>query len=713
MWLVVFFSMMVFAGHRAARALWEGGKGSGIQTRDGGPRTEPPFERARATALLALALALILSWALALPRVLTRGTLLGGGLCIAIGADWLGRRGGESLVRGRPGWGSVIKQRLFALRGREVDAEVATGIVSMLGWVALGGWCIFALWRGATVFSPNHDAVAYHLPKAALLALAHGYQTFDGPDARVSFWPCDYELLLADVILLDGNDVHTAWVSTASLAAFLLAVGALAERWWGPGPHVVLAILLAAGMTVVLLLSDAQKNDLMAAALFVTAIALTARWAMTGEAAPALMAFVSVAIALGTKVSAGFLIGALAPVAGWGAWRQWRRGLRVSLVRLALSGAGALALALLLGCVVFVRNLMHAGRVIPEDPGMPATYDGFANLWRFPLLAFARPFALSADAIWVPWQQTSLHLAGASSHLAGASSQLAGASGGYRHWARHDLFFSEWGLPSSLLLLAVPFGVARYARRVGPGEATPRERGLASLGFLLAFLLFLPIQVPRIGVLATSALCRYTIFLPVVIALWTAVPAVAELSARGGRARLVAAASLFGTGVLFVGYARYEATKDVYEPLDYVLSIAEHPEDRRSRRSGQNFRAAVIVDRIAGPTDEIAFDGAFDAWSYYCFGAALQRKVTYLHPERGLPVTIPASATWVVVDRIANIDFGHPSFRATGDWSFLGRGNPAPEDLAVFEQMQRDPAFKLVYAYEEKNQAIFRRLPRS
>ena len=690
MWLVVFFVLMTFVGHRAARAL---SRSSAVG---------PSFDLASSTALLALALALVLSWALALPRVLTRGTLLGVGLVVAVAAAWLGGRA-EARLEGalRPAaarrWrkgideARAIGRQAVSLGRAEVDARSVAGIAMALGWVALGGWIAFALWRGATVFSPNHDAVSYHLPKAALLALAHGYQTFDGPDARISNWPCDYELLLADAILLDGTDVHTAWVNTASLVAFLLAVGALTERWWGPGPPIVLGLLLTAGMTVVLLLADAHKNDLMAAALFVIAISRTARWATTGERASAFLALVSAAIMFGTKVSAPCLIGALVPVVAWGAIRQWRRGCRPSLARVALAGAGAGVLVLLLGGVVFVRNRIDVGRIMIQDPGTLATYDGFANLWRFPLLAFARPFIPSADAIWIPWQQSS------------------------RYWARHDLFFSEWGLPSSLLLFALPFGVARYGRRVGLGEASPMERALASLGFLLAFLLFLPIQVPKIGVLATSALCRYTIFLPVVVVLWTAAPVVAELCAHahGGRGRLLAGTALFGGLALFAGYAQYEARKDLYEPLDYVLSIAEHREERRVRRSGQNFRAGVIVDRIAAPTDEIAFDGGFDGWSYYCFGAALGRKVTYLHPERGLPVMIPASAKWVVIDRISNIDFGDPSFLATGDWSFLGRGTLAPEDRAVFEQLRAGSDFRLVYAYEEKNQAIFERVPRS
>ena len=62
---------------------------------------------------------------------------------------------------------------------------------------------------------PEPRQHVYHLPKAALLFQTHGYRTFDSPDVRLGRWPCDYELLLADVITLDGNDMRTAWPSVA------------------------------------------------------------------------------------------------------------------------------------------------------------------------------------------------------------------------------------------------------------------------------------------------------------------------------------------------------------------------------------------------------------------------------------------------------------------------------------------------------------------
>jgi hypothetical protein len=675
MWLAVFLAMTVFAGSRVTRLL------SRDPALDG-----RPFERASTTALVALSIGLAISWALALPKMLTRETLLGGGLVVAAVAAWLGRRPRER--RSVTDDARSLLDRVRRGLRRELDAKVGIGIAVVLAWFALGGWCAFALWRGATVFSPNHDGVAYHLPKAAMIALAHGYQTFDGPDVRVSFWPCDYELLLADAILLDGSDLHTAWVSTASLVAFLLAVGALAERWWARGPQVILAVLLAGGMTVVLLMSDAHKNDLMTAALFLTAVSNSARWAARGERTAAFTAVLALAITIGTKGSAFFLVASLLPLAAWGLTYHWRLGRRPRLGSLAIGGAAAAALFVLVGGAVFVRNALDTGHPMPADPENAPIYDGFSNLWHFPYLAFTRPFSLSPDEIWVPWAHA------------------------YRGWGRHDLFFSEWGLPSSLLLFAVPFGVARYGRREVPGEATPAERALASLSLVVLFFLFLPLRMERISVLAASGECRFTLFLPVLVALWTAVPAVAELHDRGGRGHLAAAATVFGAVALFAGYARYEAEKDLYEPLDYVMDIASRPEDRHTRRSGQNFRAGVIVDRVAGPTDEVAFDGGFDGWSYYCFGKTLGRRVTFLHPERGLPVEIPDSAKWVVVDRIVNIDFGHPRFVA-GDWSFLGLGKATAQDLAVYDQLRKDPHFKLVYSFEEKNQAVFARVPRS
>ena len=230
--------MMVFAGERELRASFAGVARAGGAFRAGVDRG----------ALSSCDCSRALVGARASEGAPARDAPCGGGHHrVRCGVARSSRRGEPSATNAL----NALVRRARAALSRPVDAGAAVWVGVALGWLALALWAAFALWRGATVFSPNHDGVAYHLPKAAMIALAHGYETFDGPDVRVSYWRCNYELLLADAMLLDGSDVHTAWVSTASLGAFLLAVGAVAERWWGRGPHVVLAMLLAAGMTVV------------------------------------------------------------------------------------------------------------------------------------------------------------------------------------------------------------------------------------------------------------------------------------------------------------------------------------------------------------------------------------------------------------------------------------------------------------------------------
>ena len=71
----------------------------------------------------------------------------------------------------------------------------------------------------------NHDALAYHLPKAVLLMRAHGFGVFAIPEARVATWPCNYELLLSDTMILSGEDHFTAAIATVAYLAILLVSG--------------------------------------------------------------------------------------------------------------------------------------------------------------------------------------------------------------------------------------------------------------------------------------------------------------------------------------------------------------------------------------------------------------------------------------------------------------------------------------------------------
>ncbi len=672
---LLFAMIMVVAGRETARRVY------GDAWQDTGP-----FERAATSGLFTLVVAIALSWALALPNLLTRGGLmLGAAFVFACAAGAWSRRSHEGISR-LATRAAGFRTRLRGALAREVDGDTLYRLAVFVGALALVAAGAFFLWRSVVIFTPSGDAVAYHLPKAAMLVRAHGYATFDGPDVRLTSWPCNYELMLADVMLLDGGDVHTGWVSVGALIFFLLSVGALAERWWGRGRHVLIALLFAASMRIVLLHGDAHKNDVLVAALFLTAITFGARAATEGTAAPLLIALTSIAVALGTKGSALFLIAALGPLALWGCVRQWRAGARPTAAAVGGWCACGVVLFLALGGTVYLRNAVETGSPFGVyRHHLQSAYGDWGNVFRFTYLELARPFSASPTKTWIPWRHA------------------------YWQWARYDLYFSEWGLPSTVLFFALPFGVARYMRRASAGSASRAERVAGSLVLLLAFVLILPIHFEPRGFFA--AFTRYTLFFPVVFAMWTAVPAVAELDARGGRWRTGAAVAMAVSVCTFGWYMVDEVRNDHLEPLDYVLAIVEHPEQRRSRRSAWNNRAGFLVDRVAGPDDVIAFDGVEDSWSYYCFGVGLRRGVVYLHPDRGLPVEIPKEAKWVVVDRILSIAFGHPGFRDFGDWAeYFGKGTPTEEDLAVFNQLSSDPHWKLVYRQAEMNQAVFERV---
>jgi len=109
-------------------------------------------------------------------------------------------------------------------------------------------------------------------------------------------------------------------------------------------------------------------------------------------------------------------------------------------------------------------------------------------------------------------------------------------------------------------------------------------------------------------------------------------------------------------------------------------------------------RAASVVDTLAGPDDVIALDSGIDGWVYPAFGKDLTRPVHLLLNGPG-PVTIPADAKWVVIDRGFNIIWERPDFRNMGQfWACINRGVPSEEDRRVATAMAADKAFRLVYS---------------
>ncbi|MFP5247785.1 MAG: hypothetical protein ACLGH0_13920, partial [Thermoanaerobaculia bacterium] len=136
----------------------------------------------------------------------------------------------------------------------------------------IAAWTAYVGWRACFIPPANHDALAYHFTRAVLLARNHGFAHFFAPDGRINDLPANYELLLAQVLLVMRSDRVTEWISVAFYLALLLATAALVQRWWTSSAPVAESVIAVAAAPVALLASGADKNDLMTNVFCVAAI---------------------------------------------------------------------------------------------------------------------------------------------------------------------------------------------------------------------------------------------------------------------------------------------------------------------------------------------------------------------------------------------------------------------------------------------------------
>jgi hypothetical protein len=161
---------------------------------------------------------------------------------------------------------------------------IMTGVVALV----VGHWALttkHALDTG--IF--NFDSLWYHMPFAVEMAKSHSVTGMHHVDTVFTNWfyPQNSELLHADAMLLVGRDtlslfLNYGWLAVAFLAAWCIG------RPYGRGDLsvVAVAILLEAHVLVVRE-PGAAKNDLMAAALILAAIAiLVTAWNLRRDERP-------------------------------------------------------------------------------------------------------------------------------------------------------------------------------------------------------------------------------------------------------------------------------------------------------------------------------------------------------------------------------------------------------------------------------------------
>ncbi|MEX2105736.1 MAG: hypothetical protein WD810_02450 [Solirubrobacterales bacterium] len=238
---------------------------------------------------------------------------------------------------------------------------VMTGVIA----VVVGHWALttkHALDRG--IF--NFDSLWYHLPFAADMAQSHSVTGMHHVDTVFTNWfyPQGSELLHAVGISLTGRDTLSLFLNYGWLAVTFLAAWCVG-RPYGRGPLGVVAVaILLECHTLVVREPGAAKNDLMAAALLLAAIAILVNaWAPRRSHAmgslplgwPLAAAGLAVGLAAGTKVTALAMAAALsvAVLALAPAGRRW-------------AAAGWWFVPVLLGGGFwYLRNLVVAGNPLP------------------------------------------------------------------------------------------------------------------------------------------------------------------------------------------------------------------------------------------------------------------------------------------------------------------------------------------------------------
>ena len=660
--LALFVTGWLLGGHALSTWLWRrGGAAPG------------PMERATSSMLLATALWIATAWLLSPPALLARGPLLAASAIVGMA-------------------GVAVTRKLAAHQQPQIPGRWTATDTAVLGLACLpiALWLGYVLWRGWYLPVCHHDALSYHMPKAVFIARAGGYRWFEAADFRISSYPSNYEMLAATVLAVDRSDRATSALSTLHYVFLLLGSGALAERWWGRGLHVLAAVLLVAGAPVVLLHSGTHKNDLLVAGMFVAAFVWAGRWASERRPPALLLTIVATAIAVGTKPQGFYLIAALGAVLSVVCLDWWRKDWRPSPRHVLATGALTLGSLILLGGCAYLVKLRHTGTLfgLPADDtanhSMSFGWGDLTNLLEVPALLMLAPFSSKATEVPVPWRHASWF------------------------WPRYELYFSHFGASFTVLVLALPVA-AFLAHRAAPSSAR-RERVVASAIALLALALLLPMRMRPVGFFAYFP--RFMIFVLPIIACWTAAPAASQLLRvhRSGWLRAGGVSIVLASAAVFVVHALDYGEHDTFSSFAYARKAAQH--DRYRVLSAGRDRAGSFVDRVAGRDDVVAVHDGMNTWVYPAFGRDLTRPVVFVRTDGG-HVVVPPEARWVMVDRSWNRVWGHPDLKDMGGVGrYLGRGPLSTEDTIVIRALSSDPAFELVYLNQGSNQAVFRRRDR-
>jgi hypothetical protein len=277
-----------------------------------------------------------------------------------------------------------VSSLLLRRAGGGGEAPPAPALEPLAWLVAFGVVAVlFAHWGLETKVALNNgvsnfDSLWYHLPYAADIAQSGSVTGFHHTDTVFINWfyPQNSELIHAMGMLVTERDTLSLFINLGWLALALLSAWCVG-RPWGRGPQSIAAVaLVLEAHTLIFREPGSGKNDVVAAALTLAAVALLVTgWAAQRAAAsatggqrratssalridPMALAFAGLAagLAVGTKLTV------LATVAA----------LTLAVIALATRGARLRAFVtwmvplLLAGAYWYLRNLIAVGNPIPQ-----------------------------------------------------------------------------------------------------------------------------------------------------------------------------------------------------------------------------------------------------------------------------------------------------------------------------------------------------------
>jgi hypothetical protein len=218
------------------------------------------------------------------------------------------------------GWRTDVRPPSWR-RAVEVGRELVGDPVILA--LAVGAACVLGYSAALALFTAptEHDALTYHLVRAAFWKQEHGIGWIDAPvDPRVNASPIVAEVGVAATMILGAADRYAALPQVSALAAAVFAVFGLARAIGLERRASAFGALLVAFLPVALVQSSTAMNDIVPAAL-AAAVALFAVGRARGELA---VAGLALALLMGTKGAAFLALPALViVVAGAQPVRRW------------------------------------------------------------------------------------------------------------------------------------------------------------------------------------------------------------------------------------------------------------------------------------------------------------------------------------------------------------------------------------------------------